>query len=214
MEITFDEKQVAKELNCLKIELNAKPDLLATSLNDKSTLVLIVDMINGFCKTGALASPRCDAVTPKVKALLEKLPNATLAFIRDEHKLDAIEFKSFPPHCHNKEESSLVKELKGFNGIDIPKNSTNAFFKLKEKIANLSAFKNVVVIGVCTDICVMQLALTLRTYFNEVDATSNVLVITDCVETYDAPWHNANLSNLFSLKFLEQAGVQLFKSLI
>lgn len=216
MEIKFDEKEVAKELNCYKIEFNAKPNLMANALNNHSTLVLVVDMINGFCKKGALASERCEGIIAPIKDLLLKLPKAQHVFIRDEHAEDAIEFKSFPPHCHNKDESSVVKELKEFakNAIDVAKNSTNAFFALGNKVANLGGFANILLVGVCTDICVMQLALTLRTYFNEINSPANVTVITDCVETYDAPGHNANLSNLFSLKFLEQAGVQLFKSLV
>jgi len=213
MKIQFDEKQAASKLNCLRIELNSKPDLLAKSIDNDKTLVLVVDMIEGFCKRGALASPRsCAAISP-IKTMLEKLPNAKKVFIRDVHTKDSIEFKSFPPHCDNKGESALVKELAGFKGIDLPKNSTNAFFTLIKKMPNLSEFTNIILIGVCTDICVMQLGLTIKTYFNETNTASNIMLFTECVDTFDAPWHDAELSNLFALKFLEQAGITLFRRL-
>ena len=99
MEIRFDEKEAARKLNCYKIELNAKPDLMAKTVNNENTLVLVLDMLNGFCNTGALASPRAKAVIAPIKNMLEKLPLAKKAFLRDCHGKDAAEFKWYPPHC-------------------------------------------------------------------------------------------------------------------
>jgi len=214
MKISFDEKEIAKQINCYKIECNAKPDLMAKTLNNDKTMVVVVDMINGFCKKGNLSSPRSEACIAPIKQFLNKVPLSKKVFVRDEHSDSSIEFKTFPVHCTDKTESAWVKELSGFDAIDLAKNSTNAFFVLKNRIGDLAAFNNIVVIGVCTDICVMQLALTLRAYFNELNASTNVLVFTDCVDTYDSPLHDANLSNLFAIKFLEQAGVQIFKNIL
>ncbi|MCL2797535.1 MAG: cysteine hydrolase [Firmicutes bacterium] len=214
MKIQFDEKEAARELNCYRIEYSEKPELMSAPLNNDKTLVVVVDMINGFCKKGALASERCLAAAAPIRALLEKLPDAKKAFLRDCHSKNSAEFKWFPPHCDTGKESAVISELAGFEDFDIPKNSTNGFFALQKKISGLGAFNNILVVGVCTDICVMQLCLTLRAYLNETDSGANVVTFTDCVETYDAPTHDAELSNLFALKFLEQAGVQVFKNII
>jgi len=213
MKIQFNEKEAASKFNCLRIELNAKPDLLAKSINTDTTLVLVVDMIEGFCRRGALASKRCEAKILPIRDLLEKLPLAKKVFIRDVHTKESAEFKSFPPHCDTRQESTLVKELAHIKGADLPKNSTNAFFSLIKKIPEIDKYNNIVIVGVCTDICIMQLGLTLKTYFNETDRPSNIMIFTECVDTFDSPTHDAELSNLFALKFLEQAGIQLFRRL-
>ncbi len=214
MKIQTDEKKASAELNCYKIELNNKPDLMAQTLNNDGSLVLVVDTVNGFCKSGALYSDRCAEIIPDVAAFLERVPQARKIFVRDCHSETAEEFKTFPPHCHNAEESAVVDELYPFfrESIDLPKNSTNGFYALSEAIPEISAYANIAVVGVCTDICVMQLCLSLKAYFNEIDAPANVIVFTDLVETYDSNLHGADLSNMFALKFMEQAGVQLFKN--
>ena len=214
MYINLNEKESARKINCYRIELNSKPNLLAKTINTDRTLIIVIDMINGFCKKGALASNRsADKIEPIVE-LLNKLPNAKKVFVRDCHDIDAIEFKSYPPHCHDLQESALIKELTCFNGIDVTKNSTNAFFALQNSILDLTHYTNIVLVGVCTDICVMQLGLTLKAYFNEKNFSSNILVIMDCVDTFDSPLHDAELSNLFALKFLEGAGVDIYKSIV
>ncbi|MCL2847338.1 MAG: cysteine hydrolase [Firmicutes bacterium] len=215
MNITIDGKEAARKINCYRIELNAKPNLLATTINNDRTLVIVVDMINGFCKKGALASQRSASKIEPIEQLLEKLPNTKKVFVRDCHSKDSIEFKSYPPHClANDSESELVKELSDFDGIDIAKNSTNAFFALQNSVLDMHRYTNIVLVGVCTDICVMQLGLTLKAYFNEKNFTTNILTIIDCVDTFDSPLHDAELSNIFALKFLEGAGIDIYKSVV
>lgn len=213
MVINLDENKTSLELNCLKIELNSKPYYLKKTIDSESTLLIVVDMINGFCKSGALYSDRCKAIIPNVYNLLQGVPRAKKMFVRDCHNADATEFKWFPEHCHNLKESQLVDELKKIDAVDVPKNSTNGFFALIKKLPDLNYFNNIVVVGVCTDICVMQLSLTLRAYLNEINATSNVLTFTDCVETYNSPIHNGDLMNMFALKVMEQNGIGVFKNI-
>ena len=215
MKIQTDEKKASAELNCYKIELNNKPDLMAQTLNNDGSLVLVVDMVNGFCRTGALCSDRCAEIIPGVAAFLERVPQARKIFVRDCHSETAEEFKSFPPHCHTAEESAVVDELYPVfcESIDLPKNSTDGFYALSESIPEISAYANIAVVGVCTDICVMQLCLSLKAYFNEINATTNVIVFTDLVETYDSNLHSSDLMNTFALKLMEQAGIQLFKNI-
>ena len=214
MELKLNEKKAAQTLNSYRIEYNAKPNLMAATINNDNTLVIVIDMIVGFCVEGALSSSRAANVIAPIRDLLLKLPKARKAFVRDCHEENAIEFKSFPPHCHNKLESALVKDLAEFLDIDVPKNSTNGFFALRNIVNDLASYKNVVLVGVCTDICVLQLGLTLKAYFNEMNRDNNVIVFSSCVETYDSPLHDAELSNVMALKLLEQAGVIVYKGII
>lgn len=212
MEISFDERELAGALLCGQLEINNKPVLMRASLSGKKTMLVVVDMVKGFCEQGALADPRCKAIVPAVRSLIDSLPEADLLFVRDCHTARSTEFTAFPPHCVGKE-SELIDELSRYMGTDVPKNSTNAFVQLLGVRSNLLEYENILIAGVCTDICVLQLALAVRAYISEFNGHGNVVVFTDAVETYDSPTHNADLYNMTAIKLMEQSGVRIFKKL-
>ena len=72
----------------------------------------------------------------------------------------------------------------------------------------------IVVCGVCTDICVMQFCLTLKTLCNQADRPMEVMVPVNAVETYDAPGHNAELCGSVALQLMAQAGITLVKEIV
>lgn len=179
--------------------------------------LFVVDMNNGFAKEGALASSRVEKIIPNIVKVIKEFQsngNDVVAFT-DCHKENAAEFKSFPPHCiEGTIESELVDEIKVFEKIHvIKKNSTNAFLEEEtKKVINKLLEKDVkeyYITGCVTDICVKQFALTLKTYFNMKDLDNEVLVIKDCVDTFDAPGHNAEEMNKYSFMDMEQAGIKL-----
>ena len=51
--------------------LSAQP---ATRTGDLAVpnVTIVVDVLNGFCKQGNLASPRCDAAIPKIREVIEE----------------------------------------------------------------------------------------------------------------------------------------------
>ena len=112
------------------------------------------------------------------------------------------------------EESQIIGELLSLGGTEVKKNSTNAFVQLLGARSNLLDYDNILITGVCTDICVMQLALSLRAYISEFNGKGNVVVFTDAVDTYDSPVHNADLYNMTAIKLMEQSGVLVFRRLV
>ncbi len=63
--------------------------------------IIVVDMLNGFCVSGDLASPRLARVVPGIRAYLERelAAGARAIFLADSHAPDDLEFAMFPPHC-------------------------------------------------------------------------------------------------------------------
>jgi len=64
--------------------------------------ILSMDMVNGFCKIGALASPRVDALIPNICMLFTAAWEKGVQHIllsQDTHDPDALEFEAFAPHC-------------------------------------------------------------------------------------------------------------------
>ena len=65
-------------------------------------LLIVVDMVNGFVKKGALADTYIQHIIEPIKKTIEEFqasPEKDVFFIRDAHQLGCAEFKKFPEHC-------------------------------------------------------------------------------------------------------------------
>lgn len=188
---------------------------LEYEVNDNSVLI-VVDINNGFTKTGSLSSERVNDMIPQIEkdiAIFNESNLPVIAFT-DCHSENAVEFKYYPKHCvENDIESLIVNELSNYKLEIIKKNSTNGFLvpKFQERLTSLidKGFNNFIVIGCVTDICVKQFALTLRAYLNEFDLQGEVIIPINAVETFNSPIHNANLMNLLSLLEMKSNGIVL-----
>lgn len=211
---------MCREVVCGLIdEIKNLPQMSVSELIPEKTALIIVDVVNGFIREGAMASPIVEKIVPSVAALAEAcrsrgIPVAALA---DCHKEDCAEFASFPPHCvEGTSESELVDELKDKDCYVIKKNSTNGFHE-KEFMRNLVSRPSVtafVVAGDCTDICVMQLCLTLKTWFTQQNRAAEIIVPINCVETYDAPNHNADFMNIAAYKIMKDSGIKFVSEIV
>lgn len=169
--------------------------------------LFVVDMINGFVKEGAMHDLKIMDIVPVILNQVKEF-EGDCYFIRDAHEQDAIEFNSFPTHClKDSSESEVIDELKPFVKHEILKNCTNAFHAIDKDL--YSQYDEFILCGCCTDICVMQFALSLKTYLNQIDRISKVKVIKDGVATYDAPHHKAEGYHQMALKLMEQSGIEL-----
>ena len=161
--------------------------------------IIVVDVVNGFCKTGNLASERLGAVVPGIRAYLEReaAAGSALIFLADTHEPDDPEFAMFPPHCvAGSGEEEIVDELRELaaGAHVVPKRRYSGFFgtDLERLLAELAP-DVVEVVGVCTDICVLHTVADLR------NRDYRVVVRRELVETYDAPDHAADEINRCAL---------------
>lgn len=201
------------ELRTAEIEFRNKPSLPFAQFNNKRTCVFVVDMINGFVFKGALSSPNVEKIIVPIGHILDFLPESKKIFICDRHNAGSSEFDTFPPHCHTEEEFAVVDGLKRFADKILYKNSVNGIFRVLSEV-NLSDFDNFLIVGCCTDICILQLSLSLKAYLDEVNQKGAVYVISDACQTFDAPNHDSKLTNLFAFKCMETNGVKIIKKLI
>lgn len=164
--------------------------------------MIIADVINGFLKFGNLASPRMERVLPCIEEHLqtEIEAGAKIIFLHDNHAPDDPEFRMFPPHCiAGTDETRVVDELMPYTAgaTLIPKTRYDGFFGTTLE-AELDGFApdEVIMTGVCTDICV------LHTTEGLVNRGYRVIVPRFCVETYDAPGHDGDEVGKFALAHL------------
>lgn len=171
-------------------------------------LIIVVDMLNGFAKKGPLASDLVKNIIPNIKSFLEKNVDEDNLFLCDSHSKDDIEMKQYPLHClANTEESNIVDELKPFVKKIVLKNTTNGFHHIDQDLIN--QYEQIEITGCCTDICVLQLAISLKTYFNKFLTDKKIVVFEDLVATFDANGHSANEYHSFALSLMKNAGIEI-----
>lgn len=134
--------------------------------------LIIIDMQNDFI-TGSLGSEEAKAIVPLVKARIEKAieNDEDIYFTKDTHYDDYLETKegNYLPikHCiegtpgHN-----ICDDLKPFI-----KNSTEVFIKntfgFKDFPKYLANYDKITLVGLCTDICVVNNALLIKAFYPE-----------------------------------------------
>ncbi|MBI2866545.1 MAG: cysteine hydrolase [Chloroflexi bacterium] len=157
--------------------------------------VLVIDMVRGFVEEGhALYFPEARRIVPAVAQLLEEevARGSHILYLCDNHDPDDLEFRMFPRHCvAGTPETEVIPELKMYPGDYVPKKRFSAFYgtTLGDRLAALKPDK-VIVVGVCTDICVMHTVGDAR------DRDYTVEVPARCVATFDREAHRFALKHM------------------
>ena len=196
------------------------PAVSLSSLPAERTALLIVDMLHGFTREGALASPRALALVPEIARLMEECRHRAIVVgaFADMHSERSPEFGAYPRHCiAGTRESEVVDELKAAGGYTlIPKNSTNGCLEqpFQEWMKAHPAIDHFIVAGVCTDICIEQMSITLKAHFNSQDRPSRVIVPVNAVDTFDAGPPAGEFMHAVALFFMMQSGVEVVAAVI
>ena len=166
--------------------------MFKTNLEELKKGLYVIDMVNGFVREGVLHDERIARAIPEQLRLIEKFKreNQGIAFVKEAHNPNSSEFRSFPQHCLiGTSEAELVDELKPYeeDSLIYPKNSTSAIFARNfitdiEKMSNL---REIVGVGCCTDICVLNFLIPLKNYFNEIDKEMYIFAVKSAIETYN-----------------------------
>jgi len=218
----------SKELESIYSKISNLDKLDVGELKKDNTLIISVDLNNGFSKFGAMSSPRVEAIINKTVKFFELMKNKGIKIVAytDYHDVDAVEFNSYPSHClANTSESELVEEILPYVDLTIKKQSTNGFLAANPLIKSecgyqdlsqidLDKIDKIIFTGDCTDICVYQFAITMKTYLNQVNRDCEVIVLTDFIETYHLDGiHDSDLNNLVFVNSLIANGVKVYTNI-
>lgn len=216
--IDFNIEQILKELSAMQDNIKKLSFLKSKHYNNEKTMVIVVDMINGFVREGVFKNPKAEFIIPKIEKLIRNTSKSQLAFVKDNHTINTIEFKTYPTHAiEGTSESEIINELKPYindKTLVIPKNSTNAFFSpVFAKHLSENYYENFIICGVCSDICIAALATSLKQYLNQWNINSKVIIPLNCIETYDSLGHSADLMNLFTINQFISNGIEVVKEI-
>ena len=182
---------------------------------DYEKALYIVDMNNGFVNFGAMANPKYNELVPEQVKLVNKIrkEEGLVNFILEGHNDDALEFKTYPKHCVlGTKEADLIPELI----IEKDKENTKTYYKncingmlnrtLQDDIKDLKKLKEIIVAGVCTDLCVMDFVRTYLRFLDQIDKEAKLFVVKNATDTFDAPGHDRNEWTDIAYKVMAQAG--------
>ena len=191
-------------------------ETVAYKVPDGETGLVIVDEVNGFCTVGAGAlapqapDARIDAMVEATVALARRFSERrwpVLAFI-DSHEPGKPE-PPYPPHCERGSgEDELIPALAWLADDPdvslIRKDCINGFIGAIEPVhhgshgtsrnrvcdwVNAHRLGSVVVVGICSDICVMDFVLTMLSARNHgcMPTLRDIVVLEPATATYDLP---------------------------
>lgn len=222
MKIHFKGDFIMKSIETLDgiFDLLAKSKPLKLSeISGQTAAFIMIDMVNGFAREGALKSNQVEALIPEIAKFskrCEELGIVKVAFA-DNHAPDSPEFDAYPVHCvAGTDESEIVDEIKEIGGYTlIPKSSTNGFLeeKFQQWLQENGQIDTFIISGDCTDICIQQFAITLKTWYNMQNRKARVIVPISLVDTYDLGIHDGDLTNVMAFYNMLINGVEIVKSI-
>lgn len=186
------------------------------NLRETKRLLIVVDLVNGFVREGSMADKHIERIIPESEKLVKKFLERgdIVVYVKEWHNENCTEFKKFPKHCvSGTSEAKMVEELLKFESevMVFKKNSTSAMFArgFIQMLSQMENLEEVVIIGCCTDICALNLAIPMQNYFDEKNKEVTIIVPKNAVETYDSPNHPRDEYNEIAFKLLAQAGVKV-----
>ena len=191
------------------------------SIKDYTKALFIVDMNNGFVNFGNMANPEYNKLVPEQLKLINKFrtEEQLVAFVLEAHQKGAVEFNSYPEHCiAGTDEALLIPELINEqtkkDTRTYTKNSTCGMHnpKLIRDLKQAENLKEVVIGGVCGDICVLDLARPMAKYFDELNKIVKMFAVKSAIDTFDAPNHKKEEWLDMSYKFMETAGIEVVEN--
>lgn len=176
----------------------------------------MIDMNNGFVNFGNMANPKYNELVNEQLKLINKFrkENQLVNFVLEGHTTDSIEFDSYPFHCVlGTKEAELIPEFideqNKENTRTYYKNSINGMLNrnLQDDIKSQDNLNEIVIGGVCADLCVMDFARTFSRYLDEINRRAKIFVVENTIDTYDSLEHNREEWMDIAKKVMIQAGI-------
>ena len=181
-------------------------------------MLIVVDMVNGFVKEGALHDEAIARTIPRQIELIKeaRAKGYLIVFVKDTHDKDAVEFRRFgnTKHCvRGTKEAELVDELKPYEDeddtISIEKNSTSVMEapEFRELLAKANNIKRVEEVGCCTDICDFNGIMGLANYYDQWNRKVDIIVHEDAIATYSEDVRSEYVDA--AKRLMKQQGIKL-----
>lgn len=214
MKTNLSFEEIKKDLERVYNGLSDPGAVSINELDSSRTVHIAVDMVNGFVKEGALSSEEVLSINEPVAKFAKEckehgIENLALC---DCHPESCTEFLTYPVHCvAGTEESELTDELKGTADFRVfPKLSVNGWLEddFRSFIID-GGYDTFLITGDCTDMCVIQLALSIKSGLNRINRAGRVIVIKDLVATCSLPTRLPETAELAAFLVMQSNGIEV-----
>lgn len=128
-------------------------------------VLLVIDLQNDFVD-GALGNKGNDKIVKPIESLVENF-NGEVIFTRDTHDenyLESLEGSHLPvKHCIKNSKGWQIKiDTKDKKIIDKPSFGSYELVEYLKKLNEKEKIKNIYMVGICTDICVLSNAILIK----------------------------------------------------
>jgi nicotinamidase-related amidase len=191
--------------------------MIMKPLRSSQSVLFIIDMIEGFVNEGPLSDSTIAHIVPNIRRMIEKfvLIEYPIIAINDAHHDHSREFVAFPPHClAHSSESKMLNDLHHPHIQVMNKNSVNAFMSpmFQAWFKDAPIYERYIISGCVSDICILHFALSLNSYFHEHDIETQVIVMSDGIETFHHDTHDRQTYHETALKLMSQVGILTLES--
>ncbi|MBR1592710.1 MAG: cysteine hydrolase [Ruminococcus sp.] len=139
-------------------------------------ILAVIDMQNDFID-GSLGTKEAENIVPLVAEKIKSFKNSgyEVVFTRDTHNedyLSTMEGKKLPVvHCIKNTRGWEISDKLDTSGCTIIDKPTFGSYDLAEFIAGNPRINEIVIVGLCTDICVISNALLIKARLPEIKIT-------------------------------------------
>ena len=219
MKYTNSFKKISDDFKRIYHELSKLESLSVKDFDTQKTVHIAVDMVNGFVKEGALASREVLAINDDVARFAAECEKAGIRnyALCDSHPEKCTEFDTYPVHCvKGTVESKLTDELKNAANFTVfPKLSVNGWLEEDfQKDIIESDYDTFIITGDCTDMCVIQLALTMKSAMNRIDRPSRVIIPAELAATCSLPSRLPQTGELAAFLIMQTNGIEIVKNIV
>ena len=214
MKNTKDKDIIIKDIERIADEMSELKNISLNKLDSSKTIHIAVDMVNGFVKEGALSSSEVLSINKDVADFSARCKEYGIRnyALCDCHPESCTEFLTYPVHCvKGTAESELTDELKNAAEFKIfPKLSVNGW--LEDDFRNdiiENGFDTFLITGDCTDMCVIQLALSIKSGLNRINRQSRVIVIKELTATCARPARLPETAELAAYLVMQTNGIEI-----
>lgn len=164
-------------------------------------VLLVIDLQNDFVD-GALGNKGNDKIVKPIESLVENFDGEVI-FTRDTHGenyLESLEGSHLPvKHCIKNSKGWQIKiDTKNHKIIDKPSFGSFELVEYLKKLNEKEKIKNIYMVGICTDICVLSNAILIKNALLNTEVT----VIEDLCKATNEKNHKIALEAMKSLSLI------------
>ena len=197
-----------------KMIADGTQDIRKSLFDPDATVIINMNVTCGYFNYGPFRPQKSEEIISNIIRTNEYLLHSRHLFVTDVHTEKSAEFDSFPRHSSDDDAQTILGAVASRvpDPETVGKNCANAMLSnefLRWFAENKKTLDSYILIGALTDVDIYQLALSLRSYFNERNEKARIAVVKNACATFHSQAHNAADFSSFALYSMMLNGISI-----